>query len=434
MMLLLWAKLPYRQAKRRRRERRQAGIEGGIALNASSTSRTPGVAQGLTVIIAGFLPIMAIVSMFPAVPAMIQHFSDDPNASWKVPAMVSAPGLTIALVALFIGMLVDKFGRRQLLLVSTLFYGVFGAVPFLLESLDAIYASRLLLGLSEAAILTTLNTLIADYWDERGRRNWLTLQGLVGPGLSSLMIFFAGTLTAWRWNGIFLLYLVAFPIFLAMLRYMYEPRAEAPAAHDAGAAPAGKTPWGVFATIGGVTLFSSILYYVFIINGGLVWQELGVADPGKIGRITALPSLFVLVGAMIYWLLGRNGIGPRGQIFAFLMTLGTGLALIGLASDWRMMVLGMAVQQTGAGMGVVTLIYWAQSQLPYAHRGRGMGIWTACFFFGQFVSPLIVSVVRGATGTMQGAFLVAGVVGIAGAVAALFIIKRARPAAAAVPA
>ena len=33
---------------------------------------------------------------------------------------------------------------------------------------------------------------------------------------------------------------------------------------------------------------------------------------------------------------------------AFLATLGTGLAIIGFASDWRMMILGMVVQQTGA--------------------------------------------------------------------------------------
>lgn len=130
----------------------------------------PGVAQGLTVIIAGFLPILAIVSMFPAVPAMIGHFAADPDAGWKVPAMVSAPGLTIAIVALFAGVLVDRFGRRRLLLAATLVYGVFGALPFPLESLDAIYASRLALGVAEAVILTTLNTLIADYWAEDGFR------------------------------------------------------------------------------------------------------------------------------------------------------------------------------------------------------------------------------------------------------------------------
>ncbi len=79
--------------------------------------------------------------------------------------------------------MVDKFGRRRLLIASTFSYGFIGVIPFFLEDLELIYASRLLLGVSEAAILTTVNTLIADYWDEGGRRRWLTLQGLVGPAL-----------------------------------------------------------------------------------------------------------------------------------------------------------------------------------------------------------------------------------------------------------
>lgn len=384
---------------------------------------TPGIAQGMTVIIAGFLPILAIVSMFPAVPAMIQHFGADPNASWKVPAMVSAPGLTIAIVALFAGALVDRFGRRRLLLAATLSYGVFGAAPFFLESLDAIYGTRLLLGVSEAVILTTLNTLIADYWEDKGRRNWLTLQGLIGPALSSVMIFFAGSLAAWRWNGIFLLYLIAFPIFLAMLRYMYEPgRAERSTQERSEAH--GAVPWSTLAAIGGLTLFASAIYYVFIINGGLVWQELGISDPKSIGQISALPTLFILAGAMIYWLLGRNGIGPAGQIFAFLGMIGLGLAVIGLATDWRWMILGMVIQQTGAGMGVPTLISWAQGKLPYAHRGLGMGIWTATFFFGQFSSPLLVSMLRASLGTMQAAFLTAGLLSLVGSLGVLVLMRR----------
>ena len=97
---------------------------------------------------------------------------------------------------------------------------------------------------------------------------------------------------------------------------------------------------------------------------------------------------------------------------------------MGLAHDWKGMILGMALQQTGAGMAIPTLIAWAQSQLPFQHRGRGMGIWTATFFFGQFSSPLLVSVLRGALGTMQGAFLVAGIVSAAGALVLLVVLSR----------
>ena len=151
----------------------------------STADRKAGLAQGMTVIIAGFLPILAIVSMFPAIPAIIGHFApSDQAAGLKVPSMVTAPGLTIAVVAMFAGLLVDRFGRRSLLLISTFFYGIVGTAPFFLDNLDAIYASRLLLGLCEAVILTTVNTLIADYWPEDGRRKWLALQGLVGPALS----------------------------------------------------------------------------------------------------------------------------------------------------------------------------------------------------------------------------------------------------------
>jgi MFS family permease len=165
---------------------------------------------------------------------------------------------------------------------------------------------------------------------------------------------------------------------------------------------------------------------VFIINGGMVWQEIGVRDPASIGRLTTIPSLFVMAGAGMFWFTGKFGI--RWQLFALFALLGAGLAIIGLIHDWRGMVIGMAIQQTGAGMAVPSLIAWAQSHLPYAHRGRGMGIWTSCFFFGQFTSPMLVSLLRQATGHMQGAFVIAGLFGMACAVVVVMVVS-VRPSA-----
>jgi MFS family permease len=401
----------------------------------SRGARIAGIPQGLTVVIAAFLPIIAIVSMFPAVPAMIGHFADDPAARVKVPSMVTAPGLSIAIVALFAGVLVDRFGRRKLLLVSTFFYGIFGTMPFFLDSLDSIYASRLLLGLSEAAILTTLNTLIADYWDEKGRRNWLTVQGMAGPALSSLVLFFAGSLVAWQWNGIFLIYLVGFPIFGAMVLWLFEPDSSRAAQAMLGIGKQEKArtlfPWKTVFAIAGLTLFSSVIYYVFIVNGGIVWQEVGVADPRQMGRITALPSLFIVAGAVMFWIQGRMGVATRWQVATFLLLLGTGLIIIGMAKGPTGVISGMIVQQTGAGMAIPVMIAWAQKRLPAEHRGRGMGVWTSAFFLGQFLSPLIIGVVRDHAGSMQAAFVAAGIVSIVGAAALYMLLGRDQPTAAA---
>ena len=399
------------------------------------------IPQGITIVTAAFLPIFAIVSMFPAVPAIVDHFAADPGAKWKVPMMVSAPGLTIALVAPFAGYFVDRFGRRPLLLGATLLYGVFGCAPWFLSSLDAVFISRLLLGFSEAAILTIVNTLIGDYWDDTGRRDWLFLQGVVGPLLSAGVILLSGFASGARWNGIFLIYAVAFPIFLAMLAFLYEPKGDASAAlgvepepvaetaamaseaQPAGA-PAGPFPLAAMALVGVTTLAASALYYVFIISGSLAFREVGVMSPQAIGKITALPSLAVVVGALIFRLLSGRSNGV--QLGTFFAMIGIGLAGIGLAPSIGWMIAALVLQQAGAGMAVPALIAWTQTKLPFAHRGRGMGIWTACFFFGQFSSPWLVHQANLGTGTMQGAFLIMGVLGTIVAVIAFVSAPRGR--------
>ena len=383
--------------------------------------RRAGVPQGLTVVIASFLPIMAIVAMFPAVPSIIDHFHADSAASWKVPWMVTAPGLAIAIIAPFAGILVDRFGRRRLLLWSTFFYGAVGTAPFFLASLDALFVSRILLGICEAFILTILNTLIADYWNEEGRRHWLSLQGAIGPFLASGLILASGFLTALQWNGVFLVYLSAFPIFLAMLAFMFEPAGDAAApARSAYTVATTPFPFPTVVTIAVVTLFSSIIFYVFMVNGGLAFREVGVASPDRLAKITVLPSLFVCAGAGVFWLTSR--FGSAAQLSIMLVLIGAGYVGMGWAPSWQMMAAALCVQQTGTGMTVPSLLAWSQRMLPFEHRGRGMGVWSASFFLGQFISPPCVALVRNAVGAMQEAFVVSGLISIVGALGVLALV------------
>jgi MFS family permease len=381
--------------------------------------------QGVIVVIAAFLPIIAIVAMGPAVPGMIGHFAQDPTARGDVPAMIGAPGLAMALIAPFAGWLVDRFGRRRLLLVSTLLYGVAGAAPLLLDSLDQIYTSRLLLGLAEAGILTTVNTLIGDYWDDKGRKNWLFLQGLLGPFIAGIVALIVGYASKVQWNGVFLVYLIAFPIWAAMMVWVFEPKRQQTGALDGPATS--DFPWASIAQIAAVTFFTSMLYYVFIINGSLAFAEVGVAESDRYARLIFVPQLFILAGAALFRLTASRG--HALQLGTMLLLLGTGLAGIGLATSASTMAAALVVQQIAAGMAVPALIAWAQSKLSFEHRGRGMGIWTAAFFLAQSQSPRLVHVIDAAAGSMQAAFLWAGVAGLAGAmVAGIVVLSNRQPA------
>lgn len=370
--------------------------------------------QGVTIVIAAFLPIIAIVAMGPAVPAMIDHFANDPEARAKVPAMIGAPGLTMAILAPFAGLLADRFGRRPLLLMCTALYGFFGAAPLFLNDLDHIYTSRLLLGVSEAGILTVVNTLIGDYWDDKGRKNWLFLQGLVGPFLAGIVALIVGYATQIQWNGVFFVYLVAFPIWAAMFVWLFEPaRKEPDAMAPTVAAPKSAFPVAGAAAVVAVTLFASMLYYVFIINGSLAFKEVGVTDPRDYAKLIFVPQLFILVGAVLFRLQANRSYAF--QIGVVLGLLGLGLGGMGLATTPTAMAGALLIQQTAAGMTVPTLIAWTQTKFDFNHRGAGMGLWTAAFFLGQSQSPALVHMIDAHLGSMQGAFQVAGIVALAGA-------------------
>lgn len=384
--------------------------------------------QGTIMVIAAFLPIIAIVAMGPAVPTMIGHFANDPDARAQVPAMIGAPGLTMAILAPFAGLLVDRFGRRRLLLAATASYAVFGGAPLFLDNLDHIYVSRLLLGISEAGILTVVNTLIGDYWDDKGRKNWLFLQGILGPFIAGIVALIVGEASKVQWNGVFFVYLVAIPIWAAMFVWVFEPKkAEVEDRPVEQVVPHGAFPWGSAALIALVTFFASMLYYVFIINGALAFADVGVKEPEEYAKLIFIPQLFILVGAALFKALANRSY--KFQLAVFLTLLGAGLAVIGLATTPTAMVAGLIVQQTAAGMAVPTLLAWTQSKFDFVHRGRGMGVWTAAFFFGQSQSPRLVHVVDQATGSMQGAFLTAGVVGlVAGSVALVIALSSRKPA------
>lgn len=369
--------------------------------------------QGFIVVIAAFLPIIAIVAMGPAVPTMIGHFAQDPEARRDVPAMIGAPGLAMAILAPFAGMLVDRFGRRRLLLLCTAMYGVFGSAPLLLDNLDQIYTSRLLLGVAEAGILTVVNTLIGDYWDDHGRKNWLFLQGLLGPFIAGIVALIVGFASHLQWNGVFYVYLVAFPIWAAMLVWIFEPvKAEAAKAAEP-AATKGPFPWGPAIMMAVTTLFASMLYYVFIINGSLAFAEVGVTEPERYASLIFVPQLFILAGAGLFRLLANRN--HTLQLGVFFVLMGGGLTGIGLSHTAMAMAAALCVQQTAAGMAVPALIAWAQTKFDFAHRGAGMGLWTSAFFLGQSQSPRLVHVIDTTTGSMQGAFLTAGLVGLAAA-------------------
>lgn len=91
----------------------------------------------------------------PAAPPRHDH---DTAPAGRLPAVVLMAGsrlpvlgavlLVLALLAPFAGMIVDRLGRKRLLVVATGLYAVFGMAPLWLDFLHAILISRVLVGVA----------------------------------------------------------------------------------------------------------------------------------------------------------------------------------------------------------------------------------------------------------------------------------------------
>lgn len=386
----------------------------------SATPRVPGALQGVILLLPVTLAVMGIAVLVPVVPQLMVHFRNVPNSQYLIQGgVLTMPALCITLFSPLAGWLADRFGRRPILIVSMVAYGILGIAPVLLDNLFAIVASRVGVGLCEAVVMTVSTTLISDYFKGRAREQWLASQTAVAS-LSALALIaiggFLGSLYGWR--GPFGVYLFSIVLAVAIWRFTWEPAAEAPT-QTAGVPSATRAifPWARMSGICAITLFASVMFYTIQTQSSLALSSLGVQDPARLGLFTAVASLGVPLGTFVFRGLTRLPVALLLSLeFAII---GTGFVLMGRAGDAQHFVIAAALNQLGCGMILPTLLTWASRGLAFEIRGRGNGVWQATFAVGQFLSGMTVTLLGEHVGGLMPAFMALGVANIVMAVLAL---------------
>lgn len=374
--------------------------------------------KGIALLAAQILPVMAIASLFPAIPKLFEQFGGIEHAALLVPMILTIPSLMVAIFAPIAGTVADRFGRRKSFLFGMFLYVAMGLVPIFTSNIGIIVASRAMLGVAEAMAVTVSSTLIGDYFGEN-RQKWTSWVGIVVAPAGTAMLFAGGFLAEWDWRGPFFIYLLAVPALILALLYIEEPEQTQ---RLQGVKIKPPFPWKEAGIIGTLTLIVSLIYYVEPLNIARVLHEIGITSPAVGGTAQAITTLTYIVGALIYRKTSQRPI-------AFHMTLqwlliGIGLIVIGLSPTLIGVGIGAMIQQIGAGFTIPALLAWAQARLPYEQRARGMGAWTTAFFVGTFLCPPMITGLETLFGGLQPAMAAAGVVSLMAAIIA-FSISRA---------
>ncbi|MCL6735103.1 MFS transporter [Streptomyces neyagawaensis] len=383
----------------------------------------------VTLLMAGScLPILGAVLIAPVLPKMQDHFASTAGAKALVPLALTVPALALALLAPFAGVIVDRLGRKRLLLVATVLYAVFGTAPLWLDSLGAIIASRALVGVTEAAIMTCCTTLIGDYYSGRQRVKYLALQTMCASASATAFFVLGGAVGAAGWRLPFWVYAVSLLIAPLMAIALPNP-ASRTAIEEARVEEETRRPFPFrqLAGICALTFFGAMVFYTVPVEMAYLLDDLGVENTGVIGLATALASAATVGGAVVFARLERS---PDPMLPAVFAVCAAGFGVMFLAGSAPLLVVGAVINCLGTGMLLPALLTSAMSRLAFKDRGRGTGLWTAAFFGGEFVCPLVLLVVESVVGSLAGAV---GILGLAAALVAAGLLAARRRAGAADP-
>jgi MFS family permease len=348
-------------------------------------------ATKLTLLLASSLTVMSGATVSPSLPAMKQHFESaiaDPDLrTTLVKLVITLPALFIVIGSPIAGLIIDRFGRKPLLLLTAILYGFAGSSGLYLESLPAILVGRAVLGLAVAGVMVSATTLIADYYSGSARATFMGLQaGFMGLG-GVVFLTVGGALAQQNWHYPFGIYLFAWLIVPLIVLFILEPnRGESThASFDAETELEDRSlPIGVMAIVYGLTTISQIAFYLIPVQLPFFLDSLVKALPSQSGMAIAFCTLFSAIASVTYGKLKQ-----RMDFVTFLPTIfgfmGIGYLLIGQSSTWLQVLTGLGI----AGMGLGLLSVWLSAAVPDALRGRALGGLSTAMFLGQFLSPIV---------------------------------------------
>lgn len=375
-------------------------------------ARTAGTPQGLVLVTAPLFGMLGAVLIAPLLATIYAEYEQTPYANIIVPLLLTAPALFIALLSPLAGVLGDKIGSRKVLLWSLAVYGFAGMAPVFLDSLYAILASRLLLGIAEAGLVTASMALLSNYFSGDKRQQWIAYQMVILPWAGAIIIGVAGIVADIDWRLTFVMYSLSFIAFTAGLFLLFDPQQPTENTADAALATTPSTQtakpltWKLMLHISAIAIPGSVAFYTAPTQLAFLLDAQGFSNPSTSANVTAIGLIISALGALSTRKLTNVSVGKVLSMGFMLM--GVGLILMSQGNNVPTIATGLALQQIGGGAMLVTAMTYVLSLATPQERGKFSGFWWFIYTISQFFTPLLLSVLLAITADRATAITIAG--------------------------
>ena len=340
-------------------------------------------------VLLGASPIVILPSaaISPALPAIQDYFAEINNSEYWVRLILTMPALSIILGGLLVGQLIDRVGRKTLLIGSISLASLSGGVGYFLDSLTLLLLTRVALGFAVAGGITSITTLIADYYEDKTRSTLMGLQSTCIALVGVVVLSVSGVLADISWRVPFLIYLAPLILVPFMILWLREPIHEVieQEGENRGLSWA-QLPLLTIGVIYGVELLHMFLFYLTPVQLPFYLRSSFDASASLSGVAIATMTFCQAGSSLGYgWLKARfTFINVLAMAFSLACV---GHIIVAVAPSIKFIVLGLGVSGLGFGLLFPNCKVWVTKTVNAEIRGRALGGLTTAFYIGEFLSP-----------------------------------------------
>lgn len=373
----------------------------------------------VTLLLTSTLIVMVTGVIAPALPRMEDSFAHVTNVALWVRLVLTIPCLFIAVIAPIAGYVIDRIGRKSVLVISTVLFGVSGVAGYLASTLPLLLLTRASLGIAVGGLMTSVTTLIADYYTGVAREHFMALQAAVMGFAAMAALVLGGVLADIGWRVPFLTYALAILVLPLIVLALYEPLIgercvqRPPPVADAGQCAAesicaAQSRKQTRVSSPSIPLRFILFVYSMMMGIQITMYLIPVLLPfyleGNMGMNTSGSGLVLSVTSISYALVALQYGRVAAQLDHFWVLvvgfalIGAGYLLMWLAGGSAILVLGLVLAGAGQGLLIPNLTVWLAGRTPASLRGRVLGGLTTALFLGVFFSPIVGQPVSAAIG------------------------------------
>jgi MFS family permease len=362
-------------------------------------SESSGKIRNVLIVVTLGLSAMAGMCDMVIIPVAENLFRDFSEVNMGVlNYILSGPALIGAFSSLLCGKLMSYIGKKQLLIISFIFFMVGGIGGDLIHNAYYMAAMRTVVGVGYGAIMVLAVAIISDVFvDEKARSSAMGIYNGLTAGVGALLGWASGIVATLGWTMVFRIYLASIPVLVMILLFIPSGKG---ANAVGGAGPAGaaeKMPWSKLLLLDGAFFVYGTIYCIIYYQISMVITDKTMGDVSFIGVLSALGTVGSFVSCCFFGLYYNKL--KRFTPFAGFVGLTLGFFLLYIAETPLIAAVTCTLIGGMFGLGLSYYMMYCTVIVPPSQIPMSISITTTIMSVGTFLSTYISLLLQTILGT-----------------------------------